>query len=141
MDAASYAMELYPGRLLTTKDVLEAKYVDYNPSHPIVPNAPIEIIIPRLADEIVDMKQCSLFVQAKITNANGNAPQANTVVPCNNTLHSIWKTVTIHFNGTNVSGPGEFYHYRAYMEDLLSYSPSAFENNCKFRCGILIRKD
>ena len=104
---------------MTTKDVVEAKYVDYNPSHPIVRNVPIEIIIPRQADDIIDLKQCLLFVQAKITRANGTAPLADKVGPCNNTLHSIWKTVTIHFNATNVSGPGEFYHYRAYMEDVM----------------------
>ena len=96
MEAAAYSIDLYPGRILTTKDILEAKYVEYQPTNSIVRNAPIEIIIPRLADEVLDLKQCSLFVTAKITNADGGNPGANTVGPCNNTLHSIWKTVTIH---------------------------------------------
>jgi len=126
MQVAPYQTDLYPGRVLTTQDILEAKYVDYNPTHSIVRNSPIEIIIPRLADDVIDFKHCSLFAIAKITKADGSAPDADKVGPCNNTLHSLWKTVTIHLNGTNISGPGEHYHYRAYLEDLLSYNPEAF---------------
>jgi hypothetical protein len=125
MAVVPYNFQLFPGRYVTSNDVLEAYHVEYNPIHSVVRNAPIEIIIPRQHDCVINLKQCSLWAEVKITNENNEDVGDNLAAPCNNILHSIWKTVTVHLNGTNVSGANEHYHYRAYLEDLMSYTPEA----------------
>jgi hypothetical protein len=65
-------------------------------------------------------------VKVKIQRADGNnLGDDDPVGPVNNLLHSLFSQVDISLNGTLITNSTNTYPYRSYIEDLLSYGPSA----------------
>ena len=68
----------------------------------------------------------SLRISLKATSepAEAVAAQKN-VGPVNNCMHSLFNKVDVFFNQKSVLSPTNAYAYRAYIETLLNYEPSA----------------
>jgi len=45
-----------------------------------------------------------------------------TVGPVNNVLHSLFETVIVKVNGSQITNSPDMYHYKTYLQSLLSYS-------------------
>lgn len=86
-------------------------------------DAPIEFVVPAGSDSYFDLSHTLLFVQAKIIQTNTAAAENNKVGPVNNFLHSLFNQVDVFLNQKLVSPPNNLYAYRAYVENLLNYSP------------------
>ena len=70
----------------------------------------------------LDLNNSRLHVLAKITNADWSNIGANTAVPINLPLHSMFREISVELNGRNVDDTSPIYPYRAYLETLLNYS-------------------
>ena len=65
-------------------------------------------------------------IKVKITPANGNdIDNTDNVGPVNLLLHSMFSEIDVKLNDVMVSSTNNTYPYRAYIETLLSYGPSA----------------
>jgi len=88
--------------------------------------APIEFDITVSGDDYIDFAISFLHVKVKIERANGTAlDAADTVGPVNNLLHGLFSQVDVSLNGTLITNSTNTYPYRAYLENLLSYGPTA----------------
>ena len=76
----------------------------------------------------VDLSKTELKVKLKIINTGTKAPfvqdAAHSALPIDMFLHTMWKSVDIKINGTLVSSSSTDYMYKAFLENLLSYSES-----------------
>jgi hypothetical protein len=79
-------------------------------------------------DQYVDLNSSFLKVTARIVDTRpGKTPMADLcmVAPANNWLHSLFSQITMTINGRAVTQTHNNYHYKAYMENLLSYGTDA----------------
>jgi hypothetical protein len=107
--------------------IAEGKESCYRPAINIVQGSPIEILVDGTVGEYIALNSCFLWVRIRILRRDGTAPAENAVAPVNNILHSMWSSVELELNSKNISGHGMHYPYRAYLENLLSYSPTSME--------------
>jgi hypothetical protein len=65
-----------------------------------------------------------ISVKFNILNKDTQALPAteDTVTGINNMLHSLFKSVNLKINGEEITPSPEFYYYKAYLENLLTYS-------------------
>jgi hypothetical protein len=67
-----------------------------------------------------------VLVKVKILRIDGaDLAGGDTVGPVNNFLHSLFSQADVSLNGTLITSSTNTYPYRAYIENLLSYSQSA----------------
>ena len=87
---------------------------------------PIEFSITGGGQDYIDLSNTELYVKVKVLRAD-NTPITATdpVGPINSLLHSLFSEVDISLNDTVVTSSNNTYAYRAYLETLLSYGPSA----------------
>jgi hypothetical protein len=110
----------------TQTSIESGTYVEYRPISTLTDGAPIEFDVTSSGDDYLDFASSYLHVKAKIERANGDAlVPADTVGPVNNLLHSLFSQVDVSLNGTLITNSSNTYHYRAYLENLLSYGPAA----------------
>ena len=116
------ALELF--RLPPTEtSVLSGKYQTYYPDVPIQQGNPIEFSI-RTNEDYIDLSRCYMTVKLKVTKANGTDMDNTTVcLPVNNFMHTIIKQMSIKLNDTLVTQQNDTYAYKAYIQNLLNYSP------------------
>ena len=89
---------------------------------------PITFLCPGTED-YVDLSKTILVVRAKVTKANGNDLDADEHVGIvNNFLHSLFKQVDVFLKEKQVTQATGTYAYRAYLETLLNYGPTAKES-------------
>jgi hypothetical protein len=89
-------------------------------------NGPIEFVVRASGDDFMDLSQTLLSISIRIVNGDKTALTQNSrVYPINNTIHSIFSQVEAVMNGTYISTSSPNYPYRAYIEDLFSYSGEA----------------
>ena len=80
-------------------------------------------------EDYVDLAKTILVVKAKVTKANGADLDADEQVGVvNNFLHSLFKQVDVYLKEKQVTQSLDTYAYRAYLETLLNYGPSAKES-------------
>ena len=91
-------------------------WIDYEPVSSVSDNGAITFMSPGTEDYI-DLSKTILIVRAKVTKADGtNLEQI---------LHSLFKQVDVFLKGKQVTQATGTYPYRAYLETLLNYGPSA----------------
>ena len=82
---------------------------------------PMEFIIPAL-DEYVDLGRSYFTMELRLKKSTNDDLVANEKLwPVNNLAHSIIKQIDLQLNGTLISPQSDTYHYKAYLENLLSY--------------------
>ena len=103
----------------TQTSIVNSHVVENQPMASLDSGGSIEFLIPGSGDDYLDLANTMLYVQVKVTRANGDDP----VGPVNNWLHSLFNQVDVYLNGTLVTPSTNTYAYRAYIETLLSYGP------------------
>jgi hypothetical protein len=100
-------------------------WIDHQPVSSVSDNGPITFLSPGTEDYI-DLSKTILVVRAKVTKADGSDLDGDTKVgPVCNFLHSLFKQVDVFLRGKQVTQATGTYAYRAYLETLLNYGPSA----------------
>ena len=100
-------------------------WVDLQPISSVADGGAIAFTYPG-TENYVDLSKTILVVQAKVTKADGtDLDDDEKVGVINNFLHSLFKQVDVFLKGKQVSQASGLYAYRAYLETLLNYGPSA----------------
>jgi hypothetical protein len=100
--------------------VRETNVVHYKPIASVDQND-LEFSIPEDHDTYIDLN-IKLYVKGKIDGAGGRDLDASDFTAgTNNLLHSLFGQCSIHLNGVNITPAAEVYHYRAYLETLMTY--------------------
>ena len=100
-------------------------WVDHQPVSSVSDGGPITFLSTGTED-YVDLAKTILVVKAKVTKANGADLVADERVGVvNNFLHSLFKQVDVFLKEKQVTQFLGTYAYRAYLETLLNYGPSA----------------
>lgn len=88
---------------------------------------PFQFLIEPQGVEYLHLAASRLFLQLKITNADGSPiPATANVAPVNLIGNSLWQSIDIEVSGTPVSELGNMHaNYKGYIESLLSYSHPA----------------
>jgi hypothetical protein len=111
---------------LTQTAIESGAWIEYCPIASIGEGGPIEFMIAGNGIEYIDCCNSQIMVKAQITNNDGTLIDATRhVAPVNLFLHSLFSEVEVKLNDVLVSATNNTYPYRAYIETLLSYSPSA----------------
>ncbi|KAK2187695.1 hypothetical protein NP493_156g00009 [Ridgeia piscesae] len=117
----------------------EGGKIEHRPVASIGTGGPIEFLLPGSGDDYLDVANTYLYVQARVTKANGTDIDADTAVgPVNNWVHSLFSQVDVSLNGTLVTPSTNTYSYRAYIETLLSHGKEAKDTQLT---SVLWRKD
>ena len=103
-------------------------WVDHQPVSSVSDGGPITFMSAGTED-YVDLAKTILVVKAKVTKANGtNLVADEPVGVVKNFLHSPFKQVDVFLKEKQVTQSLGTYAYRAYLETLLNYGPSAKES-------------
>ena len=85
----------------------------------------LEFVVPSDNESYIDLN-IKLMVEGKLTKLDGtefdNTDYTGVV---NNLLHSHFSQCSITLNGTSMTPSKDFYHYRSYLETLLTYGTDA----------------
>ena len=107
----------------TESAVLSTKIVDFHPTSPLRHGSPVEFTISGSGPQYIDMKNTKLHLKLRILKADGSGLDIdNSVGPVNQILHSLWSHIDVYLQQQLVTATTSNYHYKAYMENLLTYS-------------------
>ena len=110
----------------TLTSLEKAQHVEYLPIGSLTDDTPIEFFVSSRGDEYIDLAKTYIYIEAKITKADGTALEENAKVgPVNLWLHSLFSQIDLSLNGELVTSSNNTYPYRAYLETLLSYGQEA----------------
>ena len=102
--------------------------VEYSPIAPLAGNNPIEFVVPSEGvDKYIQLNATTLRGYYQVLRGDGTS-LANTdddVALVNNAPHSMFKNVKIKINNMQINAHTDTYAYRAYMENMLSFSSKA----------------
>ena len=100
---------------------------------------PYEFTVSGAGDDYIDLANTYPFVEAQIMDDDDTALDGGADVGSVNLwMHSLFSDVSVSLNENLVSPPTSLYPYRAYIEILLSYGPSAKESQLT---GVMWYKD
>ena len=108
----------------TQTSIEEGRWDIVYPESGYVKNSTILFKIPSTDSHYFDLSETQLFVDVKIKQKGAEAFITDTEIvgPVNNLLHSMFSQVKIKLNDKDVENSNSYYHYKAYLENLLSYS-------------------
>ena len=112
----------------TQTQIEKTRYVPYYPLASPSSSGPIEFHVAGTPEEFIDLAGTQLYVEAKITAADGTDIGENAKAgPVNLWMHSLFSQVDISLNDRLVSTASATYPYRAYLETLCNYGREAKE--------------
>ena len=89
-------------------------------------DGPIKFTVSGDSNYYLDLGSSYLYLEVKITKADGTAIDADTAVgPVNLIAHYLFKQVDVYLNDVLISNASNLYHYRAFLETLLTYNDEA----------------
>ena len=109
--------------------ILKAHHLTYRPISVTTGAGPFNFEIPADPEKFTDAETIRLHgairickkINGKIIDIDSN----DKVAPINNIFDSLWEKVETHVNGVDISDPNaQWYAYKAYLENHLSYSNS-----------------
>ena len=110
----------------TSASLQEGIFVEHNPISAIDDSSPIKFKVSGDSKYYLDLNASYFYLEVKITKADGTNIDAGTAVgPINLLAHSLFQKADILLNDVLVSNSSNLYHYRAYLETLLSYNNDA----------------
>ena len=118
-------LDIFP--VLPTQTSIETgNWVEYDPIATLDDESSIEFRLSGSGQDYSDAVNTQLYVEAKITQADGTASANDTTVrPINLFLHSLFFDVEVSLNETPVTSSNNTYAHRAHIETLLSYGTTA----------------
>jgi hypothetical protein len=103
--------------------IQDGQWTEHYPLSSLDNSAPIEFVIPAQTEKWTDINQCYLYLNVKVFKADGTALEADTETSTvNNFFHSLFSSIDLYLNNKLVTNSSDTYPYRAYIENLLSYS-------------------
>jgi hypothetical protein len=113
----------------------QEKRVEYeiSPNAPIDAGSPWEFDIANEMDTFLDMGSLSLTAQVQIVKADGTPCGATDLVaPVNLLASSMWERVEVKLNKvTSNQSSAEYFHYKTFLETILSYEGDARETHLR----------
>ena len=101
-------------------------FTEYRPISILTSTGPIEFTISAENSNYIDFANSFLYVRASVTKHDGtNLEAGSEIAPECNFLHSLWSQIDVYLNGSLVTQSNNNYPYRAYIENLMSFSQSA----------------
>jgi hypothetical protein len=101
----------------------QGDFVPFQPIASLVDGSPIEFHVPPSGDEYLDLGRTELYLQVKVTKADGTAfGNAPTAALTNLFLHSLFSQVDVKLRDTLVTPSVNTYAYKSYLETLLGFS-------------------
>ncbi|XP_067945020.1 uncharacterized protein F54H12.2-like [Watersipora subatra] len=96
---------------------------EYLPTTSLDDTSPIKFMISGDSNHYIDPYSSYLYLEVKITKQDGTDIDAGTQIgPVNLLAHSLFGQVDVWLNDTLITSSSNLYHYRAYLETLLSFS-------------------
>lgn len=127
-ECVNSSLDLF-GTPATQTSVSNSRYVVHEPVAALGDGA-IEIQISGSSDEYIDLANSLLVVRFKITKPDGTDLDADTkVAVINNALHSMFSQVEVTLNGQILTNQDLCYAFKAYINQLLSYSAEAKQSH------------
>jgi hypothetical protein len=110
--------------------ILETNVVHYKPIA-TVDQTDLEFSIPADSETYIDLYM-KVYVKGKLTSVDGKDLEATDFTAgTNNFLHSLFSQCGISLNGANITPATDLYHFRAYLETLLTYGSDAANTHLK----------
>jgi hypothetical protein len=104
--------------------VQETTEVIYKPIAP-VDQSDLEFLVPSDNDIYIDLN-IQLYIRGKLTAEDGkDLAETDHTATVNNLLHSLFSKCSVSLNGVTITQACDLYHYRAYLETLLTYGTDA----------------
>ena len=101
-------------------------FTEYRPVSVLTSTGPIEFTISAENSNYIDFANSFLYVRANLTKPDGTNLDADAAIaPECNFLHSLWSQIDVYLNGSLVTQSNNNYPYRAYIENLTSFSEEA----------------
>ena len=101
----------------------DGQWTEHHPIAALNNSAPIEFTIPPQTEKWTDLNQSFLFLKLKVVKPDGSDLEAGTHTSVvNNLFHSLFSSIDLYLNNRLVSSNIDTYPYRAYLDNLLSYS-------------------
>jgi hypothetical protein len=99
---------------------------------------PFTFELPSDPEKFTDAESIRLHGRMRIRKNDAgtlsNLPAGEKVSAVNNIFNSLWSSINIRLNGTEITDPSSrWYSYKSYFENLLSYSSATKENILSFK--------
>ena len=99
---------------------------------------PFTFELPSDPEKFTDAESIRLHGRMRIRKSDAgtlsNLPAGEKVSAVNNIFNSLWSSINIRLNGTEITDPSSrWYSYKSYFENLLSYSSATKENILSFK--------
>ena len=122
--AAKPELDLF-SNLPTQASVEDGFHTEIQPNTSL-DDGPIKFTVSGDSNYYLDLASSYLYLEVKITKADGTAVDADTEVgPVNLLAHSLFKQIDVYLNDVLFSNASNLYHYRALLETLLTYNDEA----------------
>jgi len=108
--------------LPTETSIQDRYWQEYHPTQATL--LPTQFLIPPVTN-FIDLSQCYLELGLKLVKSDGTdvgATEINVGV-INNIAHSMIKRFDVKLNNTSTGEPTDLYHMKAYVQNLLNFSP------------------
>lgn len=126
-ETAKPELELFSN--LPTQSSLDDGYYEEIGSKNSLSDGPISFDVNGDGNDYMDLNNSYLMCEVKVTKGDGGDLDDGERVGCvNGLLHSLFNQVVIKLNDTIVSENNNTYHYRAHLENLLSFGAEAKRN-------------
>ena len=110
----------------------DGQWTEHYPIAALNNTAPIEFIIPAQTEKWTDLNQSYLYLKLKVLLADGTDLAADSHVSVvNNLFHSLFSNIDLYLNNKLVTSSTDTYPYRAYIENLLSFSTASKDSHLK----------
>lgn len=107
----------------------EGYYTEHLPNGSTENHNPIKFTISGDSNCYIDLNHSHIYLETKITKEDGSDLTDDDIPgPVNLICHSLFKQCDVYLNDTLISDSSNLYHYRSYLETLLSYSNEAKES-------------
>ena len=108
----------------TMTAIQDGQWTEHYPLSSLNNPAPIEFVIPAQTEKWTDINQSYLYLKLKVVKSGNDGPlEAGTLTSTvNNFFHSLFSSIDLYLNNKLVTNSAGMYPYRAYIENLLSYS-------------------
>jgi len=125
--SVSSEFDIFTHRPIQTS-VLGTIQTAYRPIAPVDQND-LEFCIPADNDTYIDL-DIKLYVRGKLISASGkDVDFTDLTAVTNNFLHSLFSQGNVTLNGVTITQASDHYHYRSYLESLLTYGTGAAASN------------
>ena len=99
---------------------------------------PYSFVIPSDPEKLTHLGSLRLHGRMRIKKKDSNGLLTNLTIEnistVNNIFNSLWSSINTKLNGTEISDPtSTWYAYKAYLENLMSYSTASKENILSFK--------